>query len=116
MRHGDLAAAPKRGTREQLRQQVAKLTPEQRQAILQVLDLPDPAGTVIYVNRGAVRVLRADRHAARALPTPSTRVGVGPARPRERRERRHVAQSTSSADPGGPDPASRPAATQAMVA
>jgi hypothetical protein len=35
-------------------------------------------------------------------------------RPRERRERRHVARSTSSADPG--DPPSRSAATRTVVA
>jgi hypothetical protein len=48
--------------------------------------------------------------------SPTGRVRM-PARPRERRERRHVARSTSSADGGSdPEPPSRPAATLAVVA
>lgn len=54
--------------------------------------------------------------------TASRRLGVGhrirvASRPRERREARHQARSTSSADgPADSDPPSRPAATRTVVA
>ena len=101
---------------DQLREMFSVLSPEEREQIRAAVAAPERTETTIRLKKTTAMCLRKRaRRAARRRPAMPTGIARVACRPRERRERRHVARATSSSDGGDSDPSARRAAIPAGV-